>query len=1059
MSTVSLFQGEGLRPLADKLIESIGQDSPLQKRTIVVPSPQVGQWLEQYVASKWGAIANWDVLLVDPFLATTLYDDPRHFEAWSSLSLTGQMLAHRGETPLTITAASTRARNLREVLLWRPAQFEDYLSGVDQGIESKVVATLRAQGLRTPWEALQAKEMTATTQCVIFGIRELAHGALLPSVVSQVSASASVQVYLTMPSIDSQALTSNSSLVTTWGASQLAHWQLWREACPEADVTLCADESWVLRQALSGDTSVSSDLVARSIQLHGTVGPGRQVEVARDVIARLINELDIAPHQVRVVTTDPTQFAPLFDAEWRHQGSTRQSLQFEVADPSLARASFRLEAFERFLRTIDSHYTVNDFIALLSQPALLVGLGINQADGERLREQALDALSLGLDGESRAGLEIFSAGDDSGTWRRFADRGLLASVFEETRSVSAPIAPLGVAEDRETMAAVAELTDFLLDAQHEVGEVRPLIEWVTWYRHIAEQFIGSVPDVTDNGLEKIFERLGRVVDTSNPLLSFSEARDFVESLASSLGGGQTFGRGGVVVQGLDGLADAPFAVTCILGLDDDLIPSPMSPPAHLAPAQPGDPSPRARFRASLLAQILSTTHRVILFTTDRSVRDSSPIGLSVPLAELDGALRPILGHQGMAMRRHPRHGFSINIETEKVIADVAPTLSESDSYSSNAFSLDGAHARLATLLAARIDVDGDLESDIPVSATVESVPLEIDLVALERFLKNPQGTYATKFLGNARIAESHDEAGRTPRRELSPHREVPSIKRQLVTEGLTRGYGEMEEHIDDLTGLVAPAFRFEVESKIDRTRLEKFVRNHRADIDALGVEPSVLSLPPGFSVGQEPRELLRGDVSIYELDDEVLIVRTTTSSKLESAFLPGILHLSIATLATTKPVRLVVARLADEAEAEHNAWVTFKWPVDTAVENATVFIRMIARIYDSQYAHPPVFVRRTSLHALTDKKGAHAGNYKKLFGSKSAEEMWEGGFDAGEGESQDSINQLLLPFTYEELGDLYGRAFSRITDQLVENLAPLIILINDGSSTWSRGVEVDDEIL
>jgi hypothetical protein len=73
--------------------------------------------------------------------------------------------------------------------------------------------------------------------------------------------------------------------------------------------------------------------------------------------------------------------------------------------------------------------------------------------------------------------------------------------------------------------------------------------------------------------------------------------------------------------------------------------------------------------------------------------------------------------------------------------------------------------------------------------------------------------------------------------------------------------------------------------------------------------------------------------------------------------------------------------------------------------------------------------------------------------------MWEGDFDGGEGESQDSINQLLLPFTYEELGELYGRAFGRITDQLVENLAPLIILINDGSSTWTRGVEVDDEAL
>ena len=263
MSTVSLFQGEGLRPLADKLLESIGQDSPLEKRTIVVPSPQVGQWLEQYVASKWGAIANWDVLLVDPFLASALYDDPHHFESWSALSLTGQMLAHRGEAPLTIAAASTRARTLREVLLWRPDRFEDYLSGVDQAVEAKVVATLRAQGLLTPWEALHATEMAATTQCVIFGIRELTHGALLPSVVRRVSASAPVQVYLTSPSIDSQALARESSLVATWGASQLAHWQLWRDTCPEADVTRCADEPRVLRQVLSGDTSVSSDQVAQ----------------------------------------------------------------------------------------------------------------------------------------------------------------------------------------------------------------------------------------------------------------------------------------------------------------------------------------------------------------------------------------------------------------------------------------------------------------------------------------------------------------------------------------------------------------------------------------------------------------------------------------------------------------------------------------------------------------------------------------------------------------------------------------------------------------------------
>ena len=69
-----------------------------------------------------------------------------------------------------------------------------------------------------------------------------AYEAILPSVVRELSSSAPVQVYLTMPSLDAQSLTSHSSLVTTWGSTQLAHWQMWRDACPDAEVTLCARE-------------------------------------------------------------------------------------------------------------------------------------------------------------------------------------------------------------------------------------------------------------------------------------------------------------------------------------------------------------------------------------------------------------------------------------------------------------------------------------------------------------------------------------------------------------------------------------------------------------------------------------------------------------------------------------------------------------------------------------------------------------------------------------------------------------------------------------------------
>ena len=1048
MTSVSLFLGEGLRPLADQLLATLGAGSPLSKRTIVVPSPQVGQWLEQYVATQWGAIANWDILLVDPFLASVLYEDPSSFDAWGTLALTGQLLALRGDTPLSVTSATARARNLREVMLWRPERLDDYLANIDQQLEARVVQQLRTAGAASPWDAVQTAPARATGEVVLFGLRELAHGALLPAVVGRVAQRANVQIFLTMPSLD-EAVTSNGSLIGTWGATQFAHLQMWRTHLPQATITNCPDHARVLRSVLGGSAVVEVDDIHAALELHGAVGPGRQVEVARDVIARLIAELNIAPHEVRVVTTDPYQFAPLFDAEWRHQEANRQSLQFEVADPSLARASFRLEAFTRLLRTMQSHFTVNDFVTLLSEPALLAGLAIESGDAERLRELAVEAMSMGLDADTRSSLGVFDSDDDSGTWQRFSDRGLLATVFEPTRSHRASILPLGVADDLEPMAAVAELSAFLLEALNVITESHPLSTWLTWLRTIADRFIGFVPDVTDNGLEKVLGRLEGVAKESNPTLNFTEVVEIVESVANSLGGGQTFGRGGVVVQGLDGLADAPYAVTCILGLDEDLIPSPASPPAHLAPAHPGDPSQRSRFRTSLLAQILSTTHRVVLFTTDRSVRDSSPVGLSVPLAELDAALRPTLGHEGLGIRRHPRHGFSINIESDKVESDVTVD-------AATAFSLDAAHAAIATKLALRINEDLAPESDAPSASSSVDAPETIDISELRRFIRDPQARYAAKFLGNARMPRTIEEVGRTPRRSLTKHIEIPSIKRDLVREGLDQGTEEMDVHLDDLVNLVATAFRSDVEKELGREILEHFVAYHRHDLELLDVLPSVIEGPAEVSFGERVRPLMRAGVEVYELADEVVIVRTTTSSRLESAFLPGVLDLSVATLATDKPVRLVVVRPADTTDAAGNAWVQLKWPAETAPANAAAAIAGFAKIYDSQYAHPPVFVRRTSLHALAAAATPHKATLGKLFKAKKPHEMWDGGFGKSSSEKDDPINKLLLPFDFNELQSIYNSSFSRIIDHLAKIVTPLVITVNQGSSSWRTGVEADD---
>jgi hypothetical protein len=208
--------------------------------------------------------------------------------------------------------------------------------------------------------------------------------------------------------------------------------------------------------------------------------------------------------------------------------------------------------------------------------------------------------------------------------------------------------------------------------------------------------------------------------------------------------------------------------------------------------------------------------------------------------------------------------------------------------------------------------------------------------------------------------------------------------------------------------------------------------------------------------GERVRPLVRADVEVYELRDEVVIVRTTTSSRLESAFLPGVLDLSVATLATELPVRLVVVRPADTTESAGNAWVQLKWPAESAKANAATAIAGFAKIYDSQFAHPPVFVRRTSLHALAAASTPHKSTLVKLFKAEKPQEMWDGGFGKSSSEKDDPINKLLLPFEYEELTTIYKSSFTRIVELLATIVTPLVITVNQGSSNWLTGVEADD---
>jgi len=1073
--------GEDLGVLADALGRSDARPlDPLTPLTVVVPNSLVGQWLEQSLARASGRFdgvaANLDVILPATFVGRALYDDPVDLERWDADGFALAMLgARRDSRELTVSEAWRRAERLTDVLYWRPEQLNDYLSASGNERERAVVTGLGERGHLAPWTALDDSLDRADAvfggRLVLFDCGELTTGDLVARVVARLAERTRVDGYFALTS--SHALEvptadrSDASLNARWSAGVAAHLQRWRDTCPMA--------RWELLEAHRRTGAMRTEIVARLaatsapaamaqrmtdlVEVHGAVGYARQVEIARDAILAAIDEIGGTPHDVRVVTTDAERFVALMNEYWtRHADPGAPSLQFEIADASLAHASARLRGFSTLLATVASHATIYDVVALLSEPALQDGVGLTREGVERIVELALaGGVSLGLDGRSRGVLGAFSGDDDAGTWGRLRDRGVLASVFDADADADAgagaddavlglAIYPVGVPADLAVMTALSRVIDGLADASAAAGEPRTLAQWVAVFSDWA-RLVSSPPGVVDVGLERVFDRLHGLVRASEGSFSFDEARELFERASTHVGGSSVLGRGGVTVLGPYALSRAPYRVTCVLGLDDELLPSQARSGAHLGEPRAGDPSPRDRFRAALASLIATTSDRVIVLTNDRDVGDGSSLAPALVLAELTEALAGA-GPDGVGVRvpwrHHPRHAFST------VVADPDGAIDLADGTATDArpFSLDATAATVATSLAHR--PAPSLEDDLAVSpSTLPDVapPPVVELARLVQFVKDPQASFLQTVYGGAAVAEQRAELPDVPRLDVGDGLERWRVRRAIVRRAFETGDPVRSSvHPDDPVASVAAGFREGVRRDIGVDALAAFVERHRADLTSVRAVRAPWSERPARLARFEPR-LVRPAIEVFETRAGSILVVWTVSSRFDSALADATVTMAVATVERDTPVTALLVRPDYKGEfSGRNPYLSLTWRGDSPVRSATELLEQLTALYRGQFEAMPLHFFRTSL------AGSGRDDLEAII-RVSPREAWEGGWAQRRGERELGANRLLLPFSYGELLELQDRAFvgeSRRVRRLLDDV--VVTLGASGGPAWPEAL-------
>ncbi len=384
----------------------------------------------------------------------------------------------------------------------------------------------------------------------------------------------------------------------------------------------------------------------RSLEVHCAHSPLREVEILHDqLLARFAANPQLTPDQVVVLTPDIERYAPYIEAVFApREGVPR--IPFSLADRSLRAETPLIEAFLSLLALPDSRFTAEEVLTWLEQPALAAKAGIDADDLPLLRDWLSSAgVRWGRDGEHRQQLGL--PADAAFTWRQGLDRLLLG--FAAPPQLAAGHAPLlGDSWPLDALeGARAQLLGRLVAFVERLAALAQTLQ--------RQRSLSAWADTLQGLIDELFDER----EAGDTLLLLSKACAALREQALAAGierplelalirqqltaaleqgsGASGFLTGAVTFCTMVPMRSLPFALVCLLGLDDGALPR-RTPAAgfDLIGQKPrhGDRARRLDDRYLLLETLLSARQGLYLSYVGRDPRSNAVLPPSVLISEL-----------------------------------------------------------------------------------------------------------------------------------------------------------------------------------------------------------------------------------------------------------------------------------------------------------------------------------------------------------------------------------------------------------------------------------------
>jgi exodeoxyribonuclease V gamma subunit len=495
-----------------------------------------------------------------------------------------------------------------------------------------------------------------------------------------------------------------------------------------------------------------------AIELHACHGPGRQVEVLRDAILRLlVDHPHLHEDDILVVCPALERFAPLIEAVFGEPAATGSSisdedgaaLRYRLADLSLGDSVPLIGAFRSLIELVGGRFDAPSVLDFLALDPVRRRFGLDDDALGVITRLVTDVhIRFGLDSESRAGPGV-PPGIDANSWQSGVDRLLVGAVVPIdptaplTESVGG-VVPYGVeGSDIRVVGVLADILYRLSELAEAATSSRPVGDWMELVSRAAIDFLEPSPEQSWQQ-DRLLRSLGQVVDSatlhdvvSGTMLTFVDLRRLLaDRLDDPEHGRPAYLRGGITICSLAPMRWVPHKVIVMLGMDAPALSSGAGVGDDLLALTPcvGDPDRRGELRQSLLETVLSAGEHLVVIRDGHDVRTNQEIPMAVPVAELFDSVVAMV-HPEQRERfvegfevHHPRQPFD-----ESYFANPDPPSVLDSQVGAPPRSFDAGAARAAQARRCRAIARSEL-----LDRALDPVDLsEVALVDLHRFLKHP----------------------------------------------------------------------------------------------------------------------------------------------------------------------------------------------------------------------------------------------------------------------------------------------------------------------------------